>query len=161
MADRLESRAGRRLSAVTAWRSFLEAHARITAELEYDLQEQRGIPLSWYDVLVQLSEAPNGRLRMQELAASVLLSKSGLTRLFDRMENAGLVRREPCETDARGIVAAITPAGRATLRSAAPVHLRGVHSSFARHLTNEEARTLDRAFGKMLAALGAESRASA
>ena len=143
------------------WRSFLEAHARVTAELAVELQESRGLPLSWYDVLEQLAGAPGGRLRMQELAASVLLSKSGLTRLFDRMEAANLVRREPCDTDARGILAVLTPAGRAALRGAAPVHMRGVQEHFARYLTNDEARVLERAFDKMLSALGPDHRATA
>ena len=75
---------------LAAWRSFLEAHAAVTSVLERELVAQRELPLAWYDVLVQLSEAPNGRLRMQDLAAKVLLSKSGLTRLCDRMEAAGL-----------------------------------------------------------------------
>lgn len=134
--------------------TFLRAHADVTRMLEEELEMQRGLPLTWYDVLAQLQAAPNGRLRMQELAESVLLSKSGLTRLFDRMERQGLVRREPCYDDRRGTLAVITPAGRGALRRAAPVHLRGIEEHFAAHLTDEEARTLQSALSKVLQAAG-------
>jgi DNA-binding MarR family transcriptional regulator len=136
----------------TAWRSFLEAHAVVTDALARELEEERGLPLPWYDVLVQLSEAPGQELRMAELARSVLLSKSGLTRLVDRMENAGLVERRPCDADGRGLLAALTPDGRDTLRRAAPVHLRGIEEHFARYLTEAEARTLRSVFAKILRA---------
>jgi DNA-binding MarR family transcriptional regulator len=133
---------------LAAWRAFLEAHAAVTAVLERELQE-RDLSLAWYDVLLQLSEAPGGRLRMGDLARSVLLSKSGLTRLCDRMESAGLVRREPIDDDARGLVAAITKTGRSTLRRAAPLHLKGVQTHFSRHLSEQEARTLTTALRRI------------
>ncbi|HLZ72894.1 MAG TPA: MarR family transcriptional regulator [Dehalococcoidia bacterium] len=133
----------------------------LTDRLEAELLAERGLPLAWYDVLFQLSLAPGGERRMQELAGAVLLSKSGLTRLVSRMEQAGLVERRPCPTDLRGTIAALTPAGAATLRRARPVHLRGIREHFARHLSDEEARTLRAAFGKLLAEAGREDRSDA
>ncbi len=120
------------------WRLFLEAHARITARLEEELRDQAGMPLAWYDVLVQLSEAPGGQLRMQDLARAVLLSKSGLTRLVDRLCTAGYLRRDPDPLDGRGTLAVITNEGRRALRDAAPAHLRSVERIFTDALTDEE-----------------------
>ena len=136
-----------------AWRSFLEAHSALTGVLEDELVAARELPLAWYDVLFQLSEAPGGRMRMLDLAHAVLLSKSGLTRLFDRMEDAGLVRREPFEEDRRGTMAVLTAKGRTALRRAAPVHERGIQEHFARHITDAEARTIRAAFRRLNAAL--------
>jgi DNA-binding MarR family transcriptional regulator len=140
-------------SKMAAWRLFLTAHARITAQLEAELQDADEIPLAWYDVLVQLTEA-GGRLRMQDLAQAVLLSKSGLTRLVDRMEAERLVRREECVTDRRGTVAAITPRGTSALRHAAPVHVAGIERHFASVLTGAEAAAMQGGFKRMLTALG-------
>src|SRR5579862_1644472 len=109
---------------LAAWRAFLELHAALIEVLGGELERERRLPLAWYDVLVQLAEAPASRLRMQELARSVLISKSGLTRLVDRMVQAGYVERQPCPDDLRGSFAVLTPAGRDALREAAPVHLR-------------------------------------
>src|SRR4029453_15428420 len=127
---------------LAAWRLLLEAHATVTELLEHELMEEGGLPLSRYDVLLNLSEAPGGRLRMQELSASVLLSKSGLSRLVDRMVEAGLVPRERCEDDRRGWFAVLTDQGRSALRRAAPIHLRGIHEHFTRHLDPEEVKAL-------------------
>ncbi|HZQ38599.1 MAG TPA: MarR family transcriptional regulator [Dehalococcoidia bacterium] len=135
-----------------AWRAFLAAHAVLTDVLEAELLAERGLPLAWYDVLFQLSLAPGGERRMQELAGAVLLSKSGLTRLVARMEQAGLVERRPCPTDLRGTIAALTPSGKAALRRARPIHLRGIREHFADRLSDEEARALCSAFGRVLAA---------
>ena len=111
---------------VTAWRGFLQAHAVLTRKLEADLLAEHQLPLASYDVLVQLVEAPDRRLRMTELAQRVLISRSGLTRLVDRLEREGLVRREACDDDARGLFAVLTEAGFQRLRRASPTHLRGV-----------------------------------
>jgi DNA-binding MarR family transcriptional regulator len=142
---------------LAAWRRLLEAHATITELLERELVAERGLPLSRYDVLLNLAEAPGGRLRMQELSASVLLSKSGLSRLVDRMVEAGLVRRERCEDDRRGWFAVLTDQGRSALRRAAPIHLRGIHDHFARHLDPEEVQVMTTALSRVVAA----ARASA
>jgi DNA-binding MarR family transcriptional regulator len=124
--------------AMRAWRAFLEAHARTVRVLEQELQADAGMALSWYDVLVQLSEAPGNARRMAELADAVLLSRSGLTRLIDRMAAAGLVRREPVEHDRRGTLVTLTDHGMDELRRAAPIHLGGVEQHFTRHLSEAE-----------------------
>jgi DNA-binding MarR family transcriptional regulator len=142
---------------LAAWRSFLQAHAVVTEALGRELEAERDLPLSFYEVLLHLHEAPHGRLRMAELAERILLSKSGLTRLVDRMEEAGLVERAECPTDRRGIEAAITPVGRQTLREAAPVHLRGIEEHFASRLSAQEAETIERSLRKIVAGLRGES----
>jgi len=137
---------------LAAWTDFLLAHVVLVDRLEAELQAELGLPLTWYDVLVQLADAPGGELRMQELAAAVLLSKSGLTRLFGRMEQAGLVERRPCLSDQRGAFAALTAAGKDVLERARPVHRRGIAEHFARYLTDDETQALRSAVGKVLAA---------
>lgn len=132
-----------------AWRAFLGAQAEVLKTLDRELEAEQGLPLTFYDVLAQLSRA-GGRLRMSELADAVLLSKSGVTRLVDRMVKDGLVRREHCPTDRRAMYATITPSGKRALVKARPVHLRGVAEHFARHLDDEEAKTLAAALGRML-----------
>jgi DNA-binding MarR family transcriptional regulator len=139
-------------ASLSAWRLLLEAHATVTELLEHELVAERGLPLSRYDVLLNLAEAPDSRLRMQELSASVLLSKSGLSRLVDRMVEAGLVRRERCEDDRRGWFAVLTDQGRSALRRAAPVHLRGIEEHFTRHLEPEEVEAMTAALKRVVAA---------
>ncbi len=135
-----------------AWRALLGAHARALERIERRLLEAGLPPLGWYDVLLELSGAPNGRLRMHELARAVVLSRSGLTRLVDRLEKAGLLRREPDPTDKRGSFAAVTDEGRATLRRMWPVYAEGIAKHFAVHVSDEEARTLAEALSRVLAA---------
>lgn len=130
------------------WRSLLEAHATITQQLAAELEAERDLPLSWYEVLLQLSEA-GGKLRMAELSSRMIIHKSSLTRLVDRLEDAGLVAREPCLTDGRGHYAVLTRDGRETFRRAAPVHLRGVQREFARHLTETDVIALQRILTKL------------
>lgn len=113
-----------------AWRSFLRAHAKITRCLEEELLVEQGLSLAAYDVLVQLVEAPQRKLRMTELADAVLLSRSGVTRLVDRMERDGLVTRHRVDTDGRGVVAALTEHGLQRLRVASKTHLAGVVRHF-------------------------------
>ena len=127
---------------LAAWRLFLRAHARVIRRLEAELMAQHRLPLGSYDVLVQLVEAPGRRLRMSELAERVLLSRSGLTRLVDRMEREGLVRREPCEDDARGLYTVLTDAGYDRLRGASGTHLRGVLEHGTGRLDDAEAHSL-------------------
>lgn len=129
---------------LAAWRALLEAHARTTDLLAAELRAEHDLPLAWYDVLVHLNEASDQRLRMQELAERVLLSKSGLTRLFDRMEREGLVARSACPSDRRGTFAELTSAGLARLRETAPTHLEGVRRHVADHLSDDEAEVLAR-----------------
>ncbi len=113
-----------------AWRAFLRAHARLTRQLERELQAEQSMALADYDVLVQLAIAGEQRLRMSELADRLLLSRSGVTRLIDRLEADGLVARVTCESDRRGQWAQLTDAGHQRLREASPTHLRGVAEHF-------------------------------
>jgi DNA-binding MarR family transcriptional regulator len=133
-----------------AWRRFLRAHAGVVAQLERDLLAAHDLPLAHYDVLVQLSEAPQRALRMTELAQSVLLSRSGLTRLVDRLEREGLVRREACPSDARGTLAVLTDAGADRLRAAWPTHLAGVVDRVVGRFTEDELVLLGDLLGRLL-----------
>jgi DNA-binding MarR family transcriptional regulator len=140
------ARSLRRLSReeLATWRSFLRAHARITRALEAELVAEQRLSLAAYDVLVQLAEAPQRRLRMTELADAVLLSRSGVTRLVDRLERARLVTRSPVEGDGRGVAAQLTEAGVERLRVAAGTHLAGVARHFADRLDADDLAALDR-----------------
>ena len=137
---------------MNAWRAFLNTHATVIGALERELDEELGLPIGWYDVLTNLNDAPEGRLRMQHLAESVVLSRSGLTRLVDRMERSGLIAREMCPIDRRGTFAVITVEGRATLQRAAPTHIRGIQQHFLRHVDAEDLRALCRVLEKVLRA---------
>jgi len=117
--------------------------------LESELAQADALPLASYDVIVQLAEAPQHRLRMSEIADRVLLSRSGLTRLVDRLAREGLVVREPCVDDARGMYAVLTEAGLDRLRESARVHLPGVERHFVRAFSGPELRQL----GQLLAHL--------
>ena len=125
-----------------AWRGMLRVHASLTKALDAELVRAHGLPLSSYEVLLFLADAPGGRLRMSELADGVLLSRSGLTRLVDRMEREGLLRRERCEDDARGYHAAITRKGRELFGRARRTHLDGVRERFLSQLSAGELRAL-------------------
>jgi DNA-binding MarR family transcriptional regulator len=131
------------------WRSFLRAHATVMRDLEREMGTATGLPLAWYDVLLQLAEAPGRRLRMAELADRILLSRSGLTRLIDRLQNEGLVRREPSPDDARGTFTVLTAAGFDRLRAAAPVHLAGIRDHWLAHFSDDELRVLGGWLGRL------------
>ena len=135
---------------LTAWRTFLRAHATVVRRLEAELVAEHDLPLASYDVLVQLSEATDRRLRMTELADRVLLSRSGLTRLADRLERDGLIERKACPSDARGTLAVLTPAGLARLRAAWPTHRRGVAEHVTGRLSAAELVQLSELLGKLL-----------
>lgn len=136
---------------LAAWSTFLRAHARVLRELERELQAEQDLALTDYDVLVQLASADGRRLRMSELADRLLLSRSGATRLVDRLEAEGLVSRETCETDRRGQWAALTDAGVARLRRASPTHLRGVATHFLDRLEPDELGALERMLEQVVA----------
>lgn len=126
-----------------AWRALLRAHAAAVAAIERDLAaSEPTLPLSWYDVLVALVGAPDRRLRLSALADEVLLSRSGLTRLVDRLERAGLLCREPDPTDRRGAYAVLTEDGFQAVRRTWPLYARGIQAHFGRHLTGDEAVAL-------------------
>jgi DNA-binding MarR family transcriptional regulator len=134
---------------LAAWRSFLRTHSHLIKLLEQDLHAQQKIPLGSYDVLVQLAEAPGQRLRMSELAEAVLLSRSGLSRLVDRLQKDGLVLREPDPYDARGLFTVLTDRGRDTLRDAARVHLAGIGRLVIDRLGELELRQLAALMAKL------------
>jgi DNA-binding MarR family transcriptional regulator len=123
------------------WQVFLETAYALIDILDAELQAERGITLGWYDALVHLEEADDG-LRMNELAARILLSKSGLTRVIDRMEEAGLVRRERPPDDRRVVKVLITPTGLETLQAARAVHRRGIQEHFVQHVDPSELTAL-------------------
>jgi DNA-binding MarR family transcriptional regulator len=119
----------------------LETHAQVIRVLEDELRDETGLPLTWFDALVQLQEA-GGVLRMHALADRLLLSRSATTRFADRLEEAGLVERRSCPADRRGLELALTEKGRSMLRETVPVHLRGVQQHFGRYFSAEEAEIL-------------------
>jgi DNA-binding MarR family transcriptional regulator len=135
---------------VVAWRAFLSAHAAAIDRIEKDLAEAGVLPLSWYDVLLALYEAPGRRLRMHELAGEILITRGGLTRLVARIEGAGLLSREPDPEDGRGLFAVLTKKGLDALRTTWPVYAGGIAEHFARHLTDEEVEVIGRALGRVL-----------
>jgi DNA-binding MarR family transcriptional regulator len=140
-----------------AWALLLQTHSTLLASLERELVAEHGLPLTWYEVLLRLINEPGGAMRMQDLARSVLLSKSGVTRVVDRMEEAGLVERRTCTVDRRGTYATVTSAGRAAFRKAMPVHLTGIGVHFGRHLSDDDTRVLREALGRILRAHNAKA----
>ena len=132
-----------------AWRLFLEAHASLTRVLERELMDERQLPLTWYDVLVQLEEA-GGSLRMHELADRLLLSRSATTRFVERVEKRELIERRACPEDRRGTHVVLTEVGREALRSASPVHLAGVEEHFAGRLSESDTTALTNALKKLV-----------
>ena len=130
------------------WRLFFESSLALIDMLDGELQEAVGIPQRWYDVLVQLEEAPDG-LPMNELAERILYSKSGFTRVVDRMEEAGLVRRVRPEYDRRSILVLLTEDGTKTMERARLHHRDGIDRHFSRHLTDAEVRALTKALEKV------------
>jgi DNA-binding MarR family transcriptional regulator len=133
----------------TAWRLFLTTHAVLIGAIEQELARADLPPLAWYDVLFALSETTAQKLRMHELATAMLLDRSNLTRLVDRMEAAGLVCRKTCPTDRRGAYAAITEAGLAKQQEMSPVYQQAIAKYFASHLSDTEVEVLLKALERM------------
>ena len=143
---------GARLSEVErgAWVGFLRVHHVLVAELDDDLRREHGLPLTSFDVLAQLDRAPDHQLRMSELADAVLLSRSGLTRLVERLETKGLLERRECTEDARGAYAVLTDDGRTLLAVARKTHLAGVRTLFLERFDDEELRSLGALWRRVL-----------
>jgi len=137
-----------RRGGLEAWDAFLRAHATLMRRLDLDLAQATGLTLGDFDVLAQLARA-GGELRMTDLAARVLLSRSGMTRRVTRLVEEGLVRRADADGDARGVVVALTDAGLARLTDTAPVHLRGVSELFVEQLDDQELAVLTNALKKV------------
>jgi DNA-binding MarR family transcriptional regulator len=133
---------------LVVWRTFLEAAFALIDILDAELQDQRGLSLRWYDVLVHLEEAEHG-VRMNELASRILASKSGLTRVIDRMEEAGLVERRRPRDDRRAIEIFMTEGGERALANARIIHRNGINEHFAKHLSKRDFESLSRALEKV------------
>lgn len=127
------------------WRAFLTAHARVSRRLDEELRLEHGLSLAEYEALLSIATAPERRIRMSLLAEQVLLSKSGVTRLVDRLVADDLVERRQCATDARGAEAALTATGLDRLRTAAVTHLRGIQDHFLEHVEPSDLTVLERA----------------
>jgi DNA-binding MarR family transcriptional regulator len=134
---------------MAAWHGFIRAHAVVVRRLSAELEAEHGLSLPTYEVLAHLSEAPGMRLRMSELAGHATLSPSGLTRLVDRLERDGLVRRERCGEDARVVYATLTAPGKRKLEDAWPTHLRGVRAHVVDRLDCDEQSTLARTMERL------------
>ena len=135
-ADRLDAKE------LHAWRGLLRTYARLTKALDAELEAAHGLPLTSYEVLMFVADADEGRMRMNDLARTILLSRSGLTRLVDRLERDGLLCRTSCPSDARGAFACITPKGRELLEAARTTHLAGVRALFLDRFTPAEQELL-------------------
>ena len=135
---------------LAAWRGMLEAHSVLISRLDEELERAHELPLTSYEVLMNLVDADRGRLRMSELAERLLLSRSGVTRLVDRLERQELVERQRCDDDARGFFAVLTPAGRRKIQAARPTHLAGVRAHFLSHVDEAERETLARVWARLL-----------
>jgi DNA-binding MarR family transcriptional regulator len=125
-----------------SWGALLRAHARATERVGRRAEAGGALPLDWYDVLLALEYAPEGRLRMGELVEHVTLSRSGLTRLIDRIEAAGLVERHLCPSDRRAFETVLTPQGRAAREHSWPIYARAIAEGFGNRYTEEEAQLL-------------------
>jgi DNA-binding MarR family transcriptional regulator len=134
---------------MSAWHALIHAHARIVRRLEAELEAEHGLTLPAYEVLAHLSEAPDHRLRMSDLASYAVLTPSGLTRLVDKLAREGLVERARCESDARVVYAVLTPAGLARLRTAYPTHLRGVRAHLVDRLDADQLEAIAAALGPL------------
>jgi DNA-binding MarR family transcriptional regulator len=143
VANELPGRRG-----LEAWTSLLRAHATLVRQLETDLEKDTGLALADFDVLAQLAIA-GGELRMTELAARALISRSGMTRRVARLVDEGLLSRANVEGDARGVVVTLTDAGVARLNETAPVHARGISKLFVEQLDDQELAVIESALKKV------------
>ena len=141
---------------ILAWYAMLQVNTRLLERVNAELEAEAGLPLSWFEVLAQLSWAPEACSRMGALADDLLLSRGGVTRLIARMEEAGLVRREIPAHDRRATYAHVTGKGREAFERAFPVHIAKIHEYFHSHVTEEELDVIRRAMGKILRGMGAD-----
>jgi DNA-binding MarR family transcriptional regulator len=135
---------------LVAWRGLLRVHAALVKELDATLEARHGLPLSSYEVLRALRKAPERKLRMAELAEHVLLSRSGMTRLIDRLEREGMVGRSTCDRDGRGCYAVLTDRGAEAVERARATHIEVVRAGFLRHFSEAEMRELGALWERVL-----------
>jgi DNA-binding MarR family transcriptional regulator len=133
-----------------AWRGMLRVHSALVKALDAELVAEHDLQLSSYEVLIHLQAAPDRRLRMAELADMALLSRSGMTRLVDRLERDGLLERDTCTSDGRGTFAVLTDKGEALLGEARRTHLDGVRERFLRHFETDELKQFGERWERVL-----------
>jgi DNA-binding MarR family transcriptional regulator len=143
---------------LAAWKGLLRVHASLMKALDAELESSHRLPLTSYEVLIQLADAPEQKMRMCDLADSVLLSRSGMSRLVDRLERDGLLQRAACANDARGSFACITPAGMELLEQARPTHHEGIRRRFLEHFDEGELEQLGAYWARVLAAQASSER---
>ena len=136
---------------VDAWRGLLVAHSRLVPEVEADLRAAGQVPLSWYDVLLELNAAPDRRLRMSELGQRTVLSRTRVSRVVDELAAAGLAERQPDQADGRSSFAVLTPGGKAALRRAWPVYRQAIHRQLTARLSPQQCRELAALLGQVIA----------
>lgn len=134
---------------LNAWRGMLRVHSGLVNRLDAELEREHGLPLSSYEVLLKLAEAPEHSLRMGQLADHLFLSRSGLTRLIDRLVKAGLVERTRCGSDRRGSYAKLTAEGLERFEEARPTHLNGVREHFLSKLGSDDLDELAAIWSKL------------
>jgi DNA-binding MarR family transcriptional regulator len=139
-------------SEMSAWHALIRAHSRVVRRLEAELEAEHGLSLPAYEVLAHLSEAPDQRLRMTDLAKHAILTPSGLTRLVDKLARDGLVERARCGADARVVYAVLTPAGMDRLVLAYPTHVRGVREHYLDWLSAAQKDAVSDALGDLAGA---------
>jgi DNA-binding MarR family transcriptional regulator len=139
---------------LAAWKGLLKVHASLMKALDAELESAHRLPLTSYEVLIQLADAPERKMRMCDLADSVLLSRSGMSRLVDRLERDGLLERAACPNDARGSYAVLTAAGAELLESARPTHHEGIRRGFLSHFSEQELEQLAGYWSRLLPPAG-------
>jgi DNA-binding MarR family transcriptional regulator len=143
MAKQLDKTASR------AWARLIRAQQSALAGVEATLKQDGFPPLVWYDILLELERAPDGRLRHKDIEGQMLLQRYSVTRIVERMEQEGIVAREPCPDDARGAMAAITEKGRELRRRMWPVYSAAIDRHFARHFSAAEVSLLGDLLGRL------------
>jgi DNA-binding MarR family transcriptional regulator len=146
---------GSRDKRLAPWRAFLLAHARVVRRLDEELRAEHDLTIGEYDALLTIAQAPDRRIRMRQLADEVILSKSGVTRLIDRLVDDGLVERSACLADARGAEAVLTERGLDRLRAASRTHLRGIDEHFLAVLDGEDLTAIERSLSAVAQKAGA------
>jgi DNA-binding MarR family transcriptional regulator len=141
--------ASRKKLAGDAWGALLQVHAALVPELDRELRRRTGLPLAWYDVLLELRSAPDHRLTMSELGDRVVLSRSRVSRVVDELAGEGLVTREANPSDARSAYAVLSASGEKRFREAAPVYVSGIELGFAAGLSEAELRTITAALQRV------------
>lgn len=150
--DELNVELERTRQALEAWRSFSACHETVRELLQREVKQQHGVPADWVEVLVRVNDQPGSAIRMHDLAALMLHSKSGMTRLVDRIEAAGLIRRADDPADRRAVLVTLTEEGRGLLEKVLPTLVRVLVERFAAHISPEEARFLGIAMAKVIEA---------